>query len=127
MATVYKITQTVTGNSSSSWAEDGSDPTQPSGIDGSESEFAKDFYSMVIHRPSVGYENFDYPTKKALANGMISSSYRQRQSANVMKIVYNFDTEAKRTAFMNLDWTEYHRLLKFHGWTTERTTSEVEE
>ena len=53
MATVYKITQTVTGNSSSSWAEDGSDPTQPSGIDGSESEFAKDFYSMVAHFPIV--------------------------------------------------------------------------
>ncbi len=123
MATVYRITQTLSGNSSTVWT--GSDDSQRRDV------LRNDYFQMLADRPAlnstVSSGELKTHTFLAFANGDITEVQHTNMTDNTCTIHYIFKDEDAQTRFLALDHTEYRNLLSNHDWTTSRSINNYTE
>ena len=123
MATVYRITQTLSGNSSTVWT--GSSDTDRRDV------LREQYFQMLSDRPglndkvSSGTLTTDVFT--AWKGGDITDVQHVDMTDNTATIHYIFKDEAAMNTFLALDRTEYKNMLKNHGWTTSSAVNNFEE
>ena len=123
MATVYRITQTLSGNASTVWT--GSSDTERRDV------LREQYFQMLTDRPAlndkVSSGTLTTDVFQAFSNGNITDVQHVNMTDNTCTIHYIFKDEAAMTSFNALDRTEYYNMLTNHGWTTSSTVNNFEE